>query len=116
MTGSARRAAGVVAVVALLAACDPPQPVVEDGPLHPVLEAVARSREAGSARTETVAPPGVTPQRNTGVVDFRTGRSDTVVELLRDDGTAKPYGRLVRTPEATYAGMYLGRDEPTRPY
>ena len=81
-------------------------------PQEPVLRAVYRSREAGNARTESLSPPGVTPSRNTGVVDFRAGRSDTVVEILREDGTAIRYGRMVRTPEAVYAGMYLGQPEP----
>lgn len=85
---------------------------VDDAPAHPVARAVHRSRQARNARTLSVAPDGVTPSRTTGVVDFRTRRSDVVVEILRDDGSATPYGRVVRTPQQVYVGKYLGRAEP----
>lgn len=111
----------LTAGVTMRALSDPPPPTwpideltgEEDrSPQQPVLRAVYRSREAGNARTQSLSPPGVTPSRNTGVVDFRAGRSDTVVEILREDGPAIRYGRMVRTPEAVYAGMYLGQPEP----
>lgn len=110
--------------VVLLLGCTDGSPPESDGPVdeltgevdhspqHPVRRAVWRSREAGSARTTSVSPAGTTPTRGTGVVDFRAHRSDTLVELVREDGSFSPYGRIVRTPDAVYAGMYLGQAEP----
>ena len=110
--------------VLLLLGCTDGRPVEPEGPVdeltgevdrspqHPVLHAVHVSREAGNARTASVSPEGITLSRTSGTVDFRSGRSDTLVEVVREDGTATPYGRMVRTPEAVYAGMYLGQPEP----
>lgn len=78
-----------------------------------LVDALARSRASGSARTVTFLPPGVLPTtRFSGVVDFVAERSETLIEIHRNDGVALPYARVVRSAEGKFFRQHHGQDEP----
>lgn len=107
-----RRIATLLAIL-LLSACTGEPAVDVPERLPGLAEAIARSRATGTVRTATTMPAGVLPTtRITGAVDFTRERSETFIEIHRDDGVVLPYGRVVRTDGATLLGQYLGQDEP----
>jgi len=108
--GELRRAGSLLGILLLLGACTG-EPSVSDVSAQ-LVEAIARSRAAGTVRTTTTMPAGVLPTtRITGAVDLTRGRSETFIEIHRGDGAVLPYGRVVRTAGAMFLGQYLGQGE-----
>lgn len=109
-----RRGWGVVCALAILALAGCDRPIRADPPIYKLsaLEAAAQNTRAeGSARTTTTLPEGMLPTiRVSGVVDFRTDRSDTLLEV-EQDGRRLRYQRLVRSQNDVFLGRYLAEDQ-----